>query len=155
MKMPVAAFQLFAVITTSIITTRLPKSRLFAMAIIYVLNIGGILTIMLIPQKHKLARLAGFWVVSTAAPAFPLMLSLFASNTAGFTKKSLTSTFIFVGYCVGNLLGPQFFISTEAPHYGVSFRLFFPFRNPNPSNTRIGCRLLTKPCSHAPRSRLS
>ena len=79
--------------------------------------------IMLIPTEQKLARLAGFWIISAVSPVFPLMLSLFASNTAGFTKKSLTSTFIFVGYCVGNLLGPQFFISTEAPNYEVSFSI--------------------------------
>ena len=123
MKMPAAAFQLFAVITASIITTKLRKSRLIAMAIIYVMCIGGVLMIMLIPTEQKLARLAGFWIISAVSPVFPLMLSLFASNTAGFTKKSLTSTFIFVGYCVGNLLGPQFFISTEAPNYEVSFSI--------------------------------
>jgi hypothetical protein len=54
------------------------------------------------------------------APAFPLMMSLSASNIAGFTKKSTVMAMIFLGYCAGNLSGPQFFISTEAPSYHVS-----------------------------------
>jgi ACS family allantoate permease-like MFS transporter len=78
----------------------------------------GCLMIMLIPQENKLARLGGFWIITAVAPVFPLTLSLFVSNTAGFTKKSTTSIFIFIGYCVGNLAGPPF-INTEAAHYPV------------------------------------
>ncbi|KAM0339126.1 hypothetical protein ACHAPU_011079 [Fusarium lateritium] len=54
-------------------------------------------------------------------PAFPLMLSLSASNIAGFTKKSTVMAMIFLGYCAGNLSGPQFFISTEAPGYHTAY----------------------------------
>ncbi|RSL44364.1 hypothetical protein CEP54_014711 [Fusarium duplospermum] len=55
------------------------------------------------------------------APAFPLMMSLSASNIAGFTKKSTVMAMIFLGYCAGNLSGPQFFISTEAPSYHTAY----------------------------------
>jgi hypothetical protein len=90
------------------------------MAMIYLMTIAGVLMIMLVPQHRKLVRLAGFWMVTSFAPVFPLMLSLFASNTAGFTKKSTTSAFIFVGYCVGNLAGPQVFVTKEVPDYTVN-----------------------------------
>lgn len=120
MGMPASAFQLFTVILAAFITSNLRSSRLYAMAVTYVMAIGGCLMIMLVPKEKKLVRLGGFWIITAVAPVFPLMLSLFASNTAGFTKKSTTSAFIFIGYCVGNLAGPQFFISTEAPHYDVS-----------------------------------
>lgn len=90
------------------------------MVIIYLIAIAGVLMIMLDPQERKLVRLAGFWLVTSFAPVFPLMLSLFASNTAGFTKKSTTTAFIFIGYCVGNLAGPQVFIAKEVPHYPAS-----------------------------------
>ncbi|KAH8687311.1 major facilitator superfamily domain-containing protein [Tricladium varicosporioides] len=122
MGMPASAFQLLAVILAAVVTSNLRGSRLYAMAFIYLCAIGGCLMIMLIPTKNKLARLGGFWIITAVAPIFPLMLSLFASNTAGFTKKSTTSAFIFVGYCVGNLAGPQFFISTEAPHYPTAYK---------------------------------
>lgn len=120
MGMPASAFQLVAVILIAFITSNIRKSRLLAIAGIYLMAIAGCLMIKLLPTQMKLARLAGFWLITAVAPVFPLMLSLFASNTAGFTKKSTTTTFIFIGYCVGNLVGPQFFISTEAPNYPVS-----------------------------------
>lgn len=90
------------------------------MVAIFLMAMAGILMVKLLPYDRKIPRLAGYWLVTAVAPAFPLMMSLFASNTAGFTKKSTVVAFIFVGYCVGNFVGPQFFKSTEAPRYSVS-----------------------------------
>ncbi|XHF99620.1 hypothetical protein AWENTII_003115 [Aspergillus wentii] len=120
MGLPASAFQLTTVILAALFTSYIRKSRLVAMVCIYLMAIAGILMVKLLPDGKKLSRLAGFWLVTAVAPAFPLMMSLFASNTAGFTKKSTTVAMIFVGYCVGNLIGPQFFKSSEAPNYHVS-----------------------------------
>ncbi|KAI1105640.1 MFS general substrate transporter [Jackrogersella minutella] len=43
------------------------------------------------------------------------------SNVAGYTKKQLTGAFLFVGYCVGNIIGPQTFIDSEAPFYTSAY----------------------------------
>jgi phosphatidylserine synthase len=120
MGMPAAAFQLTTVILAALFTTYIRKSRLAAMVAIFLMAMAGILMVKLLPYDRKIPRLAGYWLVTAVAPAFPLMMSLFASNTAGFTKKSTVVAFIFVGYCVGNFVGPQFFKSTEAPGYSVS-----------------------------------
>ena len=37
-----------------------------------------------------------------------------SSNVAGYTKKQLTAAVLFTGYCVGNIIGPQTFIASEA-----------------------------------------
>jgi len=44
-----------------------------------------------------------------------------SSNVAGYTKKQLTGAFVFVGYCVGNIIGPQTFIEKEAPLYTSAY----------------------------------
>ncbi|KAI9924181.1 hypothetical protein MW887_007131 [Aspergillus wentii] len=121
MGLPASAFQLTTVILAALFTSYIRKSRLVAMVCIYLMAIAGILMVKLLPDGKKLSRLAGFWLVTAVAPAFPLMMSLFASNTAGFTKKSTTVAMIFVGYCVGNLIGPQFFKSSEAPNYHTAY----------------------------------
>ncbi|KAL4882035.1 major facilitator superfamily domain-containing protein [Aspergillus karnatakaensis] len=121
MGMPAAAFQLTTVILTAIFTTYIRKSRLIAMAVIFLMAIAGILMVKLLPDSQKLSRLAGYWLVTAVAPAFPLMMSLFASNIAGFTKKSTVVALIFVGYCVGNFVGPQFFKNKEAPGYETAY----------------------------------
>ncbi|GES57250.1 pantothenate transporter [Aspergillus terreus] len=121
MGLPAPAFQLTTVILTALFASNVRKSRLIAFVLIFLMGLAGILMIKLLPEEQKLSRLAGFWLVTGIAPAFPVMMSLFASNTAGFTKKSTTAAVIFVGYCVGNLVGPQFFKSNEAPNYTTAY----------------------------------
>ncbi|KAJ5085197.1 major facilitator superfamily domain-containing protein [Penicillium argentinense] len=121
MGLPASAFQLTTVILAAVGTSFIRKSRLVALVLIYLMAIGGILMIKLLPEPEKLARLAGFWLIMAVAPAFPLMLSLSSSNIAGFTKKSTVMAMIFLGYCAGNLAGPQFFIATEAPGYHTAY----------------------------------
>jgi predicted membrane channel-forming protein YqfA (hemolysin III family) len=119
MGLPASGFQLTTVILVAIFTTTVRRSRVTALVLIYLMAIAGILMVKLLPENRKLPRLAGYWLVTAIAPVFPVMLSLFASNTAGFTKKSTVAALIFVGYCVGNLIGPQFFKDSEAPNYHV------------------------------------
>lgn len=45
------------------------------------------------------------------------LLSNIGSNVAGHTKKVTVNAIFLVGYCIGNLVGPQTFIATQAPDY--------------------------------------
>lgn len=49
--------------------------------------------------------------------AFVLLLSLQTANTAGHTKKVTVSAILFLGYCVGNIAGPFFYKTSQAPTY--------------------------------------
>lgn len=51
-----------------------------------------------------------------------LAWTLIPSNVAGRTKRTLTSSFTFVGYCVGNMVGSQIFKAKDAV---CSFSLLF------------------------------
>lgn len=39
------------------------------------------------------------------------------SNVAGRTKKTVTATVLFIAYCVGNAIGAQMFVASDAPKY--------------------------------------
>lgn len=39
------------------------------------------------------------------------------ANTAGHTKKVITSAGMFLGYCTGNIAGPFFYKTDQAPIY--------------------------------------
>ena len=123
MGLPGSAFQLVMVILSAVLSSTIRKSRLIVLVFIFLVAMTGILMVKLLPPTDKLPRLAGFWLVMAVSPAFPLMLSLAASNIAGFTKKSTVMAMIFLGYCAGNLSGPQFFIAKEAPEYHVCIAL--------------------------------
>lgn len=67
-------------------------------------------------KNHKL-QLAGYSMTSLLAISSVLTISLIVSNCAGHTKKVATNAIFLIGYCVGNLIGPQTFLASEAPNY--------------------------------------
>ncbi|RCK65777.1 Allantoate permease [Candida viswanathii] len=62
-------------------------------------------------------RLAGFYIYLFGPAGFICLLSCIASNVAGHTKKVTTNAMYLIAYCVGNLVGPQTFIDSQAPSY--------------------------------------
>lgn len=51
-----------------------------------------------------------------------MVLSLVSSNFAGMSRKTTVAAGMFVAYSVGNLVGPQLFIDSQAPRYPTGFR---------------------------------
>ncbi len=49
-------------------------------------------------------------------------MSIYMANTSGHSKKITRNAIMFVAYCVGNIVGPQFFKTSEAPNYPTGFR---------------------------------
>lgn len=43
--------------------------------------------------------------------------SFLPSNVAGRTKKTVTATVLFIAYCIGNAVGAQMFVASDAPKY--------------------------------------
>jgi len=64
-------------------------------------------------------RLVALWLCYFQGLGFSMSLTMISSNVAGYTKKQLTGAVVFTGYCVGNIIGPQTFISTEARKCGL------------------------------------
>ena len=63
------------------------------------------------------ARLAGYYLFYISPVGMICCLSCFTSNVAGHTKKITVNAIYLIGYCVGNLIGPQTFIASQAPEY--------------------------------------
>lgn len=69
------------------------------------------------PMQSPHARLAGYYLYNLCPVGMICCLSCFTSNVAGHTKKITVNALYLVGYSVGNLIGPQTFISSQAPQY--------------------------------------
>lgn len=67
--------------------------------------------------SHKGSKLAGYLTFYAATAVVSGMVSCISSNTAGHTKKVTVNTLFLVGYCVGNIIGPQSFRANQAPNY--------------------------------------
>lgn len=79
--------------------------------------IGAIMVNKIDSQTHRNAALAGVYLMGFYNVPWCLMLALTSSNTTGNTKKTFMSISVAVWYAVGNIIGPYFFKSSEAPHY--------------------------------------
>ncbi|EXJ73474.1 uncharacterized protein A1O5_03235 [Cladophialophora psammophila CBS 110553] len=119
-QMPIGVSQLIFLLLTSSFATLLPSARLVLMIINTLTSMVGMT--MVYECKGRAARMAGLCLASVFAANVPLSLSLISSNVGGFTKRSVTSATLFVAYCVGNIAGPQFFQSSQAPRYPTGLR---------------------------------
>jgi uncharacterized transporter YbjL len=120
MQMPLGASQLVFLVLTTTVATFSRNTRVAMMILNTTVSLIGMVLVWKLDESHAEARVAGLALTVAFAANTPLSLSLISSNVAGLTKRSLTSAFIFIGYCVGNIAGPQFFYEREEPHYQVS-----------------------------------
>lgn len=127
---------------------KLQKNTRCWFVILYTLpNIAGAFGLRFVSSEQKIARLWCYYLTGPYNAAFVLILSLVTANTAGHTKKVVTNAFIFLGYCTGklaktrshtqsshlltrdtpgNIAGPFFFKTEQAPEYplGIDSMIF-------------------------------
>jgi ACS family allantoate permease-like MFS transporter len=82
-----------------------------------VISIVGMLLIVCLPLSKSSGRLAGYYLTQASPTGFVALLSLIASNVAGYTKKTTVGALYLIAYCVGNIIGPQTFRPKDKPRY--------------------------------------
>ncbi|CAK7896327.1 allantoate permease [[Candida] anglica] len=114
MQMPSGAVEVVGCIGLAYISTFVNSRMLLAF-------IGTALTVMaqcfLAFGKSSKLQMAGYCLYALGPIGFICMLSVVASNVAGHTKKVTTNAILLIGYCTGNLVGPQTFLAQQAPSY--------------------------------------
>lgn len=56
----------------------------------------------LLPRSDKGGLLFGCYILASFGASYAVLMGLQIANTAGYTKRSVTSSGIFVGYCLGS-----------------------------------------------------
>jgi len=77
----------------------------------------GMLLIVCLPLANSKGRLAGYYLTQASPTGFVCLLSLLSSNVAGYTKKTTVAALYLIGYCAGNIIGPQTFRPGDKPRY--------------------------------------
>lgn len=83
----------------------------------------GIILIVALPvarsgdDGYNIGRLIGYYLTQAIPATGASVLSLISSNIAGYTKKTTVAAIYLIGYCVGNIIGPQTFSPKDAPRY--------------------------------------
>ncbi|KAK8125551.1 uncharacterized protein PG998_001310 [Apiospora kogelbergensis] len=93
------------------------KNRLLFSTVGMLIAIVGMLLITCLPESNSPGRLVGYYLTQASPTPFVALLSLISTNVAGWTKKTTVAAMYLIGYCVGNIIGPQVFRDKDAPQY--------------------------------------
>ncbi|KAK8100876.1 MFS general substrate transporter, partial [Apiospora kogelbergensis] len=141
-NIPFGAVQLIATLGGAFLAQKL-KMKGPVIALLCIPPVIGCVMLLIIPHEasRQAPLLVGYYLISvypgisrlylegpiarpprlahelTSITNSPLIYSWSAQNTAGDTKRKVTSGVIFIGQSVGNIVGPQLYTQTEAPAY--------------------------------------
>lgn len=82
-----------------------------------ILSILGMILIVALPLSNDGGRLAGYYLTQSSPTAFVALLSLIATNVAGYTKKTTVAALYLMAYCVGNIIGKSLAPPHNSPRY--------------------------------------
>jgi MFS transporter, ACS family, allantoate permease len=106
--------------TIFLITARYnSKLQIRGIVIIIGLIVGMIAAVFLytLPLTALHARLGALYVSFFYLGPYIVSLGFITQNTGGHTKKVVLNALCFIANCVSNIIGPQFFKSTQSPLY--------------------------------------
>lgn len=62
-----------------------------------------------LPTSARAGRIVGYYLINFFSSAWVQCIGLGTSNAAGHTKKAVYAAGTFVGYSLGNIIGPLLF----------------------------------------------
>ncbi|RAK81002.1 putative MFS allantoate transporter [Aspergillus fijiensis CBS 313.89] len=117
MQIPYGVLIALSILTCVYLNDRFENRRCLFIVIFLLPNIAGAFGLRFVPQDQKVGRLICYYLTGPYNAAFVLVLSMQIANTAGHTKKVVTNAVLFLGYCTGNIAGPFFYKTNQAPTY--------------------------------------
>ncbi|KAL1851990.1 hypothetical protein VTK73DRAFT_9323 [Phialemonium thermophilum] len=118
LQIPYGALIAVLILLCVYLNDRLPgNNRCWLMVCFLLPNVAGSFGLHYVPDSHRVGRLICYYLTGSINAVFVLLLSLQTGNTAGHTKKVTVSAILFLGYCVGNIAGPFFYKTDQAPTY--------------------------------------
>ncbi|TRM62730.1 hypothetical protein BD626DRAFT_569865 [Schizophyllum amplum] len=118
-SIPRDVLSIFWFLLVGFVTMRYRNVRMYATAASAFPGLVGMLGTALLPQgpEYRWAKWGTYFMTGTANVCGLLIWTFLPSNVAGRTKKTITSSVMFVAYCAGNAAGAQIFREEDAPQY--------------------------------------
>ncbi|RMD42404.1 hypothetical protein DV735_g2692, partial [Chaetothyriales sp. CBS 134920] len=118
LNIPFGAVQLVATLGGAWVATKLRLKSVVLIAL-SLPPIVGCVMLLVLPRgpTHRGPLLAAFYLISVYPGITPLIYSWSAANTAGETKKKVTTASLIIFQCAGNVVGPNLYTTDEAPKY--------------------------------------
>ncbi|KAI4715698.1 putative MFS allantoate transporter [Aureobasidium sp. EXF-10727] len=113
---PGGAVEVIALIVCGYLGDRYGNRLLISTSGLWISTLGMLLIVCL-PLHNNIGRLFGYYLTQASPTPFVALLSLISTNVAGWTKKTTVAALYLIGYCAGNIIGPQTFRPKDAPRY--------------------------------------
>lgn len=115
--MPAGAFAGTMMLVLSYLACKFPGWRCWLVALAQLGTSLAALLLWNLPSSAKGGLLFACYVLPSVGAGYSVLMGLQIANTAGYTKRSLTSSGLFVGYCLGKLLSryATFFVLYQLP----------------------------------------
>ena len=98
-------------------TSRLPGYRCILIVISLLFLMVSSLEPLATTQVDKVAVLGPYYAFNSYWGSYTMSTSLPMANTSGHTRKVTLGAMYFLGYCAGNIRGPQVFRAKDATKY--------------------------------------
>ena len=118
LSMPTGTMIIILYAITAVIVTKTHQTIYTILGLAVFNWIGTIVLLTVAPtDSTRGGLLAAFYILQCYQAQNPLIFQVCSRNIAGQTKKTIAYSATFVGWAVGNAVGPQLFVSTWAPRY--------------------------------------
>ncbi|KAL4895573.1 major facilitator superfamily domain-containing protein [Aspergillus ambiguus] len=125
LSMVLGAYIIIVLLTSSWLVKK-TNQNLIVMAAYCIPSFIGTIVLMSV-QNTTLATKAGllisYYITLSFWAAQTLALSMISRNVAGQSKKSTVIAANFISWAVGNAIGPQIFLTNDAPRYFTAFSI--------------------------------
>ncbi|KAG9230763.1 major facilitator superfamily domain-containing protein [Amylocarpus encephaloides] len=117
-NIPFGLVNIIAILCGGWLATRI-KSKGIVIAILALPCIVGATILLALPRGpgSKGPLLVAYYLTSFLAGITPLIFTWHVQNTAGDTKRKVTTGITFIGMCAGNIIGPLLYSAEDKPYY--------------------------------------
>lgn len=117
LTMPTGIFSTLLAIIASYFAGRTKTYRSFIIMFSLILPLIGTGLMYGLPYSNLAGQMVGLYFLYGYYGPYLVGISLTQANTAGYTKRNVSFAWYYIGYSVGNIVGPQTFRSNQAPEY--------------------------------------
>lgn len=121
LAMVLGAYIIVILLGAAWLSKKFPNSNLRIMACFLIPSIIGTIVFIIVIYNDTVSTRAGllfcYYITMTFWGCSTLGMSMLSRNVAGQTKKATATAMNFVGWAVGNAIGPQVFLSKDSPRY--------------------------------------
>lgn len=141
LTIPAGAVGAILILSMTYATYKLPNVRTYAIFFCELLVIMSSLLLWLLPRDHKGGLLFAVYMMTAYSGGWGVIMGLSIANSAGYTKRVVSSSAIHIGYCLGKFrsvdassalvdsdsscpgqfTAPQLFTPKDAPDYAPGF----------------------------------